>query len=370
MSEVRLADVNKIYRSRGAAVHAVKDLNLVIEEGEFVALLGPSGCGKTSTLRMIVGLEEITSGDVFFGDVRVNELEPQQRNVAMAFETYALYPNFTVAENLGFPLEVAGVPAAERERRVQEMAEVLRLGDILAQTPGALSGGQQQRVSLGRALIREPAVFILDEVMSHIDAHLKFQMLFDLKRIHQELKRTMVYVTHDQVEALALADRVAVMSEAKLQQVGTRNDLYHRPANVFVADFIGEPPTNFFRARLDDAAEGPRLHAEECDLAFDIGAEHAARLRDSGEQSVVVGLRPQNLRLESGAANGAAALDAEVMINEYLGEQTILTLKSGAVTFRALAEPETAVGQGEKVRLRYAPDDVMVFSATTEDLIP
>ena len=367
MSQVRLQDVNKIYRSRGAAVHAVQDLNLTIEDGEFVALLGPSGCGKTSTLRMIVGLEAISSGDIHFGERRVNELEPQDRNVAMAFETYALYPNFTVAENLGFPLEVAGIAEAERRRRVQAMAEILRLEDILEQRPGSLSGGQQQRVSLGRALIREPAVFILDEVMSHIDAHLKFQMLFDLKRIHQELKRTMVYVTHDQVEALALADRVAVMSEARLQQVGTRNELYHAPANVFVADFIGEPPTNFFKVRLD--GEGARLHAEASDLAFDLTAEHAARLRASGAGAFIVGVRPQNLHVADGGTNGAGRLEAEVTLNEYLGEQSILTLKNGADSFHALADPETTAARGEHVQLAYSLDDVMVFNAETEDLV-
>ena len=177
----------------------------------------------------------------------------------MAFETYALYPNFTVEENLAFPLEVRGVDEATRRSKVREIAEILQISDILGSHPPELSGGQQQRVSLGRALIREPSVFILDEVMSHLDAHLKFRMLFDLKRLHRELKRTMVYVTHDQVEALALADRVAVMSNARMQQVGDRNTLYNRPVNVFVADFIGEPPTNFFRARVRAEDSASRL---------------------------------------------------------------------------------------------------------------
>lgn len=396
MASVRLAGVNKIYRSRGEPVHAVKNLDLEIADGEFVALLGPSGCGKTSTLRMIVGLEEITSGEVAFDGRRVNELEPQRRNVAMAFETYALYPSFTVAENLAFPLEVMGLSEPERTRKVREMAALLSLEDILDQTPGALSGGQQQRVSLGRALIREPAAFILDEVMSHIDTHLKFRMLFDLKRIHRDLGRTTIYVTHDQVEALALADRVAVMSQAELQQVGTRNDLYHRPANVFVADFIGEPPTNFFRVRLEADADGAarlRVAEEGSDLAFDLDPDHAARLREAGGERFIAGIRPQNLHLAGADADastatvadadvaagpdgggrrtgsGAGGVAAEVAISEYLGEQVILTLRNGGSVFRALAAPETRAARGEPVRLRYAPRNVMVFSATTEALI-
>ena len=256
MARVTLTDLNKIYPARDRSVHAVKDLNLTVEDGEYVALLGPSGCGKTSTLRMIVGLEGITSGTIAFDGKHVNELTPEQRNVAMAFETYALYPNFTVAENLAFPLEVRGLGKAERGREVARIAKLLRIESILEQKPAQLSGGQQQRVSLGRALIRDPAAFILDEVMSHLDAHLKFKMLFELKRIHRSLGKTTIYVTHDQVEALALADRIAVMSNAVLQQYGTRDDLYHRPVNRFVADFIGEPPTNFFAGEIAEDQEG------------------------------------------------------------------------------------------------------------------
>ena len=369
MASVKLTGVNKVYRSRREAVHAVKDLDLQVEDGEFVALLGPSGCGKTSTLRMIVGLEEITSGEIAFDGRRVNELDPQRRNVAMAFETYALYPNFTVAENLAFPLEVMGLPEADRDARVREMAAMLRLDDILDQTPGALSGGQQQRVSLGRALIREPAAFILDEVMSHIDAHLKFRMLFDLKRIHRDLGRTTIYVTHDQVEALALADRVAVMSQAKLQQVGTRNDLYHRPANVFVADFIGEPPTNFFRARLRSSNGTAKLHVEDSNLALALEPGRAARLAETGDEHFVAGIRPQNLHLGGGRDGRWASMDAKVTISEYLGEQVILTLGNGESVFRALAPPETRAARGESVRMHYAPRDVMVFSKSSEELI-
>lgn len=355
MAKVRLDNVNKIYPG---GVHVVQNLNLEIEDGEFVALLGPSGCGKTSTLRMIVGLEPITSGDIYFEERRVTELEPQERNVAMAFETYALYPNFTVRENLAFPLEVRGISEGERRRQADQIAELMRITDILDDYPPALSGGQQQRVSLGRALIREPSVFILDEVMSHLDAHLKFQMLFDLKRLHRELKRTMVYVTHDQVEALALADRVAVMSNAVLQQAGNRNELYNAPANVFVADFIGEPPTNFF----DVERQGDALQVDNSPLAFTTTAKRQHALTDS---RAIVGIRPQNLKL----GEGQATVDATVAINEYLGERSILTLRAGAATLRALVPPHTRAAPGETVRLAYDPKDVMIFDTSSENLI-
>ena len=347
MTQVSLRKVNKIYHSGVRRVHAVTDLDLEIADGEFIALLGPSGCGKTSTLRMIVGLEAITSGDIYFGDRRVNDLDPQSRNVAMAFETYALYPNFTVEENLAFPLEVRGIEAAERRKRAREVADLLRIAPLLNEKPSSLSGGQQQRVSLGRALIRDPAVFILDEVMSHLDAHLKFQMLFDLKRLHRALKRTMIYVTHDQVEALALADRVAVMSDSRLQQVGTRNELYNRPANVFVADFIGEPPTNLFEAKLQVRGAKTFLQIDGSDISFEISPQRAQALAGRPRESYILGIRPQNLRL----ANGAAGFDAEVLVNEYLGERSILTARSGQASFRALV---AARHRGQERRWREA----------------
>ncbi|MDJ0683181.1 MAG: ABC transporter ATP-binding protein [Alphaproteobacteria bacterium] len=373
MADVTLTNVNKIYGEGPSAVHAVQDLNLKIDDGEFVALLGPSGCGKTSTLRMIVGLESISSGSVHFDDRNVSALEPQDRNVAMAFETYALYPNFTVEQNLAFPLEVRGFSADEQKKRAQNVAELLRITDLLDAYPPALSGGQQQRVSLGRALIREPDVFILDEVMSHLDAHLKFQMLFDLKRLHRELGRTMIYVTHDQVEALALSDRVAVMSNARLQQVGDRNTLYNAPANVFVADFIGEPPTNFFQAQAVESDGDLRLAVDDAKFTLHLSEKTRAAVKAHGGARFIAGIRPQNLTpaTASDATSGqtTATLSAKVSINEYLGERSILTAHRGPVSFRALAPPETRSAPDEIVELAYDPANVMVFDPETEDLV-
>ena len=367
MARVVLDNINKIYRSRRGNVHAVRDFSLSIADGEFVSLLGPSGCGKSSTLRMIVGLESVTSGEIRFNDTVVNDLEPQQRNVAMAFETYALYPNFTIEENLGFPLEVRGVSKEDRKKEVRRIAKLLQIEDVLDQKPGALSGGHQQRVSLGRALIREPAAFILDEVMSHLDAHLKFQMMIELRRIHQSLGRTMVFVTHDQMEALALSDRVAVMHEGRLQQFGTRDELYHAPNNVFVAGFIGEPPTNFFAVQPEEADGRLTLVSDDGAMRFRPSAHRAATVRSHGASRYVVGIRPQNLtrftdRLEE-------SIRANVLLNEYSGERSILTLTSGDARLQAVTASGDAVGRGEEVELFYDPDDVLVFDAETEDLL-
>jgi len=367
MARVELDQVNKVYRSRGQAVHAVKDFSLTVEDGSFVALLGPSGCGKTSTLRMIVGLEDISSGEIRFDDKVVNKLSPEARNVAMAFETYALYPNFTVAENLGFPLEVKGIDAARRDDEIARIAKLLRIEAILGQRPGELSGGQQQRVSLGRALIREPAAFILDEVMSHLDAHLKFQMLFELKRVHQSIGKTTVYVTHDQMEALALADKVAVMTDGVLQQYGTRDDLYHRPANRFVADFIGEPPTNFMMGDVVNAGDALHLRARASGLVFHIDDDRTRALQQRGIQQVLIGIRPQNLRPANGQQRqNVERVDVELLINEYLGEQSILTCANGETPLRALAPPDVAYRRGERIALHYEKRDVMLFDPESE----
>ena len=364
MTEVTIEKVNKIYE-RGN-VHAVQNLNLQIKDGEFVALLGPSGCGKTSTLRMIVGLEAISSGTIRFDDEIVNDKTPEQRNVAMAFESYALYPNLSIAENLAFPLEVRGIPLGERTKEVNRIAEMLQITELLDQRPGQLSGGQQQRVSLGRALIREPAVFILDEVLSHLDAHLKFQMLFELKKIHYSLGKTMVYVTHDQMEALALSDRVAVMANAKLQQFGNRNELYHKPVNRFVADFIGEPSTNFLNARVSSVDQKIVLEAN-ADLRFCPDSRRQDLIKEKGLEEVLIGIRPQYLTLQDGPVK--ESVTAEVLINEYLGERNILEVKNGSEKFRAVVPPECRAVRGDRVTLFYEPNHVLAFDPQTEECL-
>ena len=363
MSSLTIKNLNKIYNPGKNEVHAVKDFNLEIEDGEFVALLGPSGCGKTSTLRMIVGLESITSGSILFDDVEINDFSPEQRNVAMAFESYALYPNFTIFENLAFPLEVKKNSSSEISKKVGEIAEMLQITNILELKPNQLSGGQQQRVSLGRALIRDPAVFILDEVMSHLDAHLKFQMLFELKKIHQTLKKTMIYVTHDQMEALALSDRVAVMANAVLQQFGDRNDLYHRPKNLFVADFIGEPATNFMKAQYSQNS----TMKISGDLQFSLTNEISSELERKQMSEAVLGIRPQNLSLDP--IEGEDYIQGELVINEFLGERSILEIKSGETLYKVLTDPQKNIKKGDSLKIYYKKENVMIFHPETEDLI-
>ncbi len=363
MSSLTIKNLNKIYNPGKNEVHAVKDFNLEIEDGEFVALLGPSGCGKTSTLRMIVGLESITSGSILFDDVEINHLSPEHRNVAMAFESYALYPNFTIFENLAFPLEVKKNSSSEISKKVGDIAEMLQITNILELKPNQLSGGQQQRVSLGRALIRDPAVFILDEVMSHLDAHLKFQMLFELKKIHQTLKKTMIYVTHDQMEALALSDRVAVMANAVLQQFGDRNDLYHRPKNLFVADFIGEPATNFMKAQY---SQNSKMKISG-DLQFSLTNEISSEIERKQMSDAVLGLRPQNLSLEP--IEGGDYIQGELVINEFLGERSILEIKSGETLFKMLTDPQKNIKKGDSLKIYYKKENVMIFHPETEELI-
>ena len=313
---------------------------------------------------MIVGLETISSGSIRFDDVIVNDLTPEQRNVAMAFESYALYPNLSIAENLAFPLEVRGIPSGERTKEVNRIAEMLQITELLGQRPGQLSGGQQQRVSLGRALIREPAVFILDEVLSHLDAHLKFQMLFELKKIHNSLGKTMVYVTHDQMEALALADRVAVMANAKLQQFANRNELYHRPVNRFVADFIGEPSTNFMNAKISSVEQKIVLEVNE-DLKFHPDSRRQELIKAKGFEEVIIGIRPQYLTLQDGPDK--KSITAEVLINEYLGERNILEVKNGSDRFRAVVPPDCKAIKGDRVTVFYEPNHVLAFDPQTEE---
>ena len=294
MAQVRLSEVNKVYQGRGQEVHAVRDLDLVVDDGEFVSIVGPSGCGKSTTLRMIVGLEKATSGQILFDGDMVNDLDPQQRNVAMAFENYALYPNFSAEENIGFPLEARGIPKQERRRRVHELAGLLQIENILHQHPNTLSGGQKQRVSLARALIREPAAFILDEVLGHVDGHLRFQMLFDLKRLHQSLDSTMIFVTHDQMEAIALSDRIAVLHQGRLVQSGyARRTLRHardpvrRRLHRRAADQLLRRPIRRGR-RGRNAARGRSRTASD----DRIRSPSALSRRPS---AMSVGIRPQNL---------------------------------------------------------------------------
>ena len=286
MSAITITEVSKRYRD---GTLAVRDLSLEIADGEFMILVGPSGCGKTTLLRMLAGLEQVTGGTIAIGDRVVNELEPRERDIAMVFQNYALYPHMTVARNMGFALKRAKVPAAEIKRKVQEAAELLGITDQLERKPANLSGGQRQRVAMGRAIVRDPQAYLMDEPLSNLDAKLRLQMRSEIVRIQRRLSTTTVYVTHDQTEAMTLGDRVAVMRDGVLQQVGTPQELYGRPRNLFVAGFIGAPPMNFMLGQVSDGTLGFALG--EIPLG-QLGSEAADAAASAGR--VVVGVRPED----------------------------------------------------------------------------
>ena len=369
MAEVVMRNVKKVYKSRdkkrrGEQVVAVKNLNLTIHDGEFVAFLGPSGCGKTTTLRMIVGLEDVTEGEIFIGGQLANVLTPAQRNVAMAFETYALYTHLTVAENLGMCLKAKGVSASQIEERVKHIAEMLKITDILDIRPSHLSGGQQQRISLGRALIRNPSVTMLDEPLSHLDASLRLETRIEIKRLHQRVKGTFIYVTHDQLEALALADRIVVMNFAEIQQVGARKELYDRPTNEFVANFVGEPPINLYHHSRLESKNGD-LYAVTAGGEYSfklIGEKKDALLKSSTQhKTVTLGIRPQHIGLTP--KEGTESLTGKGALFEFLGEIGYLTVNNNGLDLSLLTPADIDLHKEKDVPIYYDPSKVLVFDS-------
>ena len=358
MAEVRLVNVRKGY---GDAL-AVDDLSLTIADGEFVALVGPSGCGKTTTLNMIAGLLEPNGGDILIADRRVNDLDPKDRDIAMVFQNYALYPNKSVRKNLAFPLQMRGMARVEIARRIDEAARMLDIGHLLERRPRELSGGQQQRVALGRALVREPKVFLMDEPLSNLDAKLRVQMRSELKRFHQELNATIVYVTHDQLEAMTMADRMAVMHGGKLQQYDTPERVYAHPANAFVASFVGSPAMNLLPVALTETGVrgGGGWH-----LA--LPPDLLARAKGSRNAAVLLGIRHGALRLLPSDAPGT--VEARVLTVEPTGDITFLNLRLGESDLVASVPPERTITAGETVWLDIDMTRLHLFDATTEQAL-
>src|SRR5215472_13227988 len=300
MATVGLQQVNKVYPN---GFHAVRDLDLEVADGEFMVLVGPSGCGKTTALRMVAGLENVSSGTLRIGGQPVNNISPKDRDIAMVFQNYALYPHMSVAENIAFSLRLRKLPKQEIDAKVKETAEILGLSDWLDRKPGQLSGGQRQRVAMGRAIVREPSAFLMDEPLSNLDAKLRVQMRAEVARIQRHLGVATVYVTHDQVEAMTMGDRVAVMREGTLQQVDTPQVLYDNPDNIFVAAFIGSPAMNLYDAILNENLQSIKLGSQEIDLPEAVLLKRPG-LRGYGGKDVVVGLRPEHLPAESDEATG------------------------------------------------------------------
>jgi multiple sugar transport system ATP-binding protein len=358
MASIRLQDVWKRY----GAVEAVRGLTLDCPDGSLLALLGPSGCGKTSTLKMIAGLEAASAGEIYFDDRPVTAVDPGRRNVAMVFEDYALYPHLTVFENVAFPLRVRRRPAREIERAVSSVLALLGLEDLRDLSVRALSGGAQQRVAIGRALVREPAVILFDEPLSHLDGTHKVHLRAEIKRLQQETGVTGVLVTHDQTEAMAMADRIAVMEGGELQQIGTPEELYDRPANVFVAQFIGEPPMNLLPGRLSEEAGVVRVEAGGA--AVPLPASRAASARASpADGAVIVGVRPERLELGPAGGGGPRGWRGRVLLREFRGDTDVVLVRLDALREVLTAEvaPTASWREGDEVEALPPPDGLHLF---------
>lgn len=360
MAQVRLEHVHKTYKGN---VQAVKDLNLVIEDGEFLALLGPSGCGKTSTLRMIVGLEDISGGEIIIGDRVVNKLEPNERNVALAFETYALYPPLTVFDNIAFCLKARSISRPEIKERVLEVARMLEIEDILGRKPGELGGGQKQRISLARALVRNPDVFLMDEPLSHLDAALRTTMRTELKRLHAQTGRTTILVTHDQLEAVAMAERVAVMNFGVLQQVGTFDEIYNHPVNEFVAGFIGEPPMNFLPCEPVSDGGSVMLKALDGSFSLNLPNDLKAKVEASGASKINLGIRPIDIIAQHDAVQDGLEIQAVVYTYEGLGEEGQLAAFVGNQQVLVVTPPLENFERDQVIHLKPRTDRMHLFDA-------
>ena len=353
MSHVELRGVKKRY----GAVEAIKMLDLSVDKGQFCALLGPSGCGKSTLLRMIAGLEVVTQGQVYIDGVDVTNVPPAKRRIAMVFQSYALYPHMTVRQNISFSLRVAKAPKELTERRTREVAKMLQLEELLDRRPAQLSGGQRQRVAIGRALVREPEVFLFDEPLSNLDAMLRVQMRVEIAKLHQDLKTTMIYVTHDQVEAMTLADKIVVLDKGEISQVGTPMDLYNHPANKFVASFIGSPTMNFV------AAEAKAAVGKDAVVGLPGGREIKLPTRGglSTTGAIEVGIRPEHLRL--GAPNDpAGSLGGTVQILERLGNATIMYVETPAGQIVVQDDGDAPTKAGDNVSVIFDPAHVHLFS--------
>ena len=354
MSSVELVDIRKRY----AEADVIKGLNLKVADGEFLALVGPSGCGKSTLLRMIAGLEEISGGEVRIDGRVVNKVDPKGRNVAMVFQNYALYPHMTVRENISLNLRISRVSKGEIERRVADAAALLDIGALLDRRPAQLSGGQRQRVAMGRALVRNPAVFLFDEPLSNLDAKLRVQMRSEIKSFHQKVPTTSIYVTHDQIEAMTLADRVVVLNSGKIEQVGSPIELYERPENTFVASFIGSPAMNMAEGEIVGVEGGGTGVA----LPTGVLLRSAIALTEPAGRRVVVGLRPEHLTLE-GSEN---AIPATVVHVEPTGAQTHLLVQALAQEVTVVVNDIVSVARGDAINLHIDPKRVHLFDAATQ----
>ena len=347
MAQVALRNIVKTFDK----TPAVQGIDLDIADREFIVLVGPSGCGKSTTLRMIAGLEEATSGEIYIGDQLVNDVPPKDRDIAMVFQNYALYPHMTVFENMSFGLRLRKFPKAEIKERVENAARILDITDLLARQPKQLSGGQRQRVAMGRAIVRNPKVFLFDEPLSNLDAKLRVQMRTEIKKVHQKVTTTTVYVTHDQIEAMTLADRVVVMNFGRIEQIGTPHEVYHRPQTRFVAGFIGSPAMNFLSCRLVENNGGLTVRLSD-QLSLPLPADRVARYRAHTGQELILGLRPEDIIEKRGELPpGRAGFDVLLDVVEPMGMETMVYFIVEGVEVSGRVNPNAAGKAGETMKL-------------------
>src|SRR5262245_34585413 len=363
MARVLIRNLNKKF----GEVHVVKDVNLEIRDKEFIVFVGPSGCGKTTTLRMVAGLESITSGEILINDTVVNELPPMDRDIAMVFQNYALYPHMSVYDNMAFGLKMRKFERGEIGKRVQEAADILDIGQLLKRKPRQLSGGQRQRVALGRAIVRHPQVFLFDEPLSNLDAKLRVQMRVELKKLHNRLGTTAIYVTHDQVEAMTLGDRVVVMKDGWVQQVGEPLELYNSPANRFVAGFIGSPAMHF--ASVTGGHNRGAVSAQNAGLNIEVPPAQRERVAKYAGQQITMGIRPEDLRIANGADPDGVCFEGNVEVVEQLGSEILLDLKVGDTAMVAAVEPTVRTKVQDRLRFALKPPGRPFCDAKTEATI-
>ena len=361
MANVSLRNIQKVY---AGGVQAVSDFNLEIEDKEFLVLVGPSGCGKSTTLRMIAGLEEITGGQLYIGETLMNDVAPKDRDIAMVFQNYALYPHMTVYDNMAFGLKLRKVPKDQIDKAVREAARILDLEKLLDRKPKALSGGQRQRVAMGRAIVRNPKVFLMDEPLSNLDAKLRVQMRIEISKIHQRLGATIIYVTHDQTEAMTLGTRIVVMKDGVVQQVDTPQNLYNAPGNLFVAGFIGSPQMNFLDAEIKE--KGSDLVAVIGKDELVIPAAKAKALKDGGYvgKTVVMGIRPEDV-----ADRADGSMSSTVKVYELLGAEVFLYFDYEGASMTARVDPRTTARTGDTVKFALDAEKIHVFDKETEQTI-
>ena len=365
MANVSFENVVKKYGD----VTAVNNLNIAVADKEFLVLVGPSGCGKTTALRCLAGLEEISSGEIKIGDRVVNDVAPKDRDIAMVFQSYALYPHLSVYDNMAFGLKLRKVPKDEIKRRVGEAADILGIQDLLERKPRQLSGGQRQRVAVGRAIVREPKVFLFDEPLSNLDAKLRVAMRAEISKLHQRLQTTFIYVTHDQIEAMTMASRIAVINKGILQQLDTPQNLYDNPNNLFVAGFIGSPAMNFFPGKL--RKDGSKLVVDTGDFVVPIPAKRAKQYEAYAGKDVIFGIRPENIH---DADFVPPNIDAEkvavkVDVTELMGNEIFLYLVSGKNTFVSRVDPRSKLRVGQQASMAFDMDTVHIFDAASEEAI-